>query len=87
MFLCFMPDLERRIGSAKFFMRYIFLGIQNWLTACRCSLQPFIHRTRLLAEGIRALYRLRLLLRLYDLIHRLLLPKPQSHDLVKNSLI
>lgn len=26
MFLCFMPDLERRVGSAKFFFRYIFLG-------------------------------------------------------------
>lgn len=26
MFLWFMPGLERRIGSAKFFFRYIFLG-------------------------------------------------------------
>lgn len=26
MFLCFMPDLERHVGSAKFFFRYVFLG-------------------------------------------------------------
>ena len=27
MFLLFMPGLERQIGSAKFFFRYIVLGI------------------------------------------------------------